>query len=83
MEKYLFSPLQLKVLKILGSRRMQITDITAKVYKHKRKPKGANIRIATAVDRINQKCDVHGLDWFLHGVGGGRQGKLVWKDHNL
>ena len=76
----MFSPLENKILKILGRRKLTVTQITGSIFNRRKKSIDANNGIAHAIRRINSKCDYHRLNWFLNGVGRGRGGKLVWKD---
>lgn len=78
--KEIFSPMETKILRVLGRRKMMIGEITKKMYDHKKGPIGANNGVGTAIRRINIKCDYHKLPWFLNGSGVGRGGKEVWKD---
>lgn len=77
--KEIFSPTETKILKIVGKRRIKIVDITKLVYKGKKKPVTANHTVATAIRRINLKCDYYKLSWSLCGSGFGRLGKTVWR----
>lgn len=76
----MFSPLQEKILKILGRKSMTIVDITTAVYSRKKKHFSANNGVGNAIRRINEKCNYHKLAWFLNGFGAGRSGRTVWKD---
>lgn len=80
MDKTIFSPLQIKVLRVLGRRRLSIEKITQGVYAHKKRPVDSTNGVGQAVRRINRKCKYHKLPWFLNGMGKGRSGKVVWKD---
>lgn len=81
--KELFSPTENKVLKILGRRKLTITEIREKFYEdEKEEPLNPNNVISSVVNRINKKVEYHNLDWFINGVGLGRGGKTVWKDQN-
>ena len=75
-----FSPTETKVLKILGRRKMTISEIAAAFYDDKT-PMDPNNVIGLAIRRINRKCERQGLPWYLNGKGAGRAGKTVWKDH--
>jgi hypothetical protein len=75
-----FSPLETKVLEILGKGTMTIGEITTAIYYRKLKPFEANNTVARAVRRINEKCKFHKLSWFLNSNGRGRGGKSVWRD---
>ena len=75
----LFSSTELKVLKVLSTRKMTIEKITKQVYKNDKKlPMNAHIVIAGLVRRINKKCEFYDLKWKLEGEGLGRTGKTFW-----
>ncbi len=77
----LFSPQENRILKILGKKKKTIIEITDELYKGKNSiPLTANNGVASAVRRINRKCEYHKTPWFLNGMGGGRAGKTVWRD---
>jgi hypothetical protein len=76
----MFSPLENKILKVLGHRKLTILEITRLVHEHKRQPFGANNGIGFAIRKINKKCKYHKLNWFLNGMGYGRGGRTVWRD---
>lgn len=76
----LFSPLETKILEVLGRKTMSIHDITEQAYSEADEPLGANNTIGTAIRRINEKCEYHELDWFLNGEGVGRGGRTIWKE---
>ena len=75
----MFSATEKKVLKIIGRKKMTITDITKKLYKGERRLTGNN-STAGVVRRINMKCYHHDLKWCLDGRGAGRAGRTVWRD---
>jgi len=82
--KNIFSPTEKDILRILGTKKMTITQLTAKFYDVKLdEPFGANNLIAAVVRRINAKCAYHKLPWILKSVGTGRKGKTVWKSKVL
>jgi DNA-binding response OmpR family regulator len=74
----LFSPTEMKILKILGRRKMKIGEIAEKLYGKKKL--NTNTIVTQLVRRINNKCEYHKLSWFINGKGAGRGGKTVWKD---
>lgn len=77
----LFSPMENQILKIVGKRRISISDITEKyIEKFESNALRPNIVISGAIKNINKKCKRHKLKWYLNGCGGGRSGKIVWKD---
>lgn len=75
----IFSPTEAKILKILGRRKLTITELTEKFHEGK-PPAEANNTIAAAVRRIRMKTLVHDLNWTIHSFGMGRAGKTVWRD---
>lgn len=75
----MFSPTEERVLKILGKRRMSLTDIA---HRFNDQCYDKNARAASAIRRINKKCRYHKLDWFINGYGVGRGGRTVWKDRH-
>jgi len=77
----LFSPTELKVLRMLGKKKMTITEVAKKYFS--RSPQHVfdpNAVVYTAIRRINKKCEFHQLPFFINGVGIGRGGRTVWKD---
>lgn len=75
----MLSPSEKKVLKIIGKKRLMISEITNRFYESDL-PFGANNRIASIIRRINTKSEYHRLNWFLNGAGCGRSGRLIWRD---
>jgi len=75
----LFSPTELRVLKLLGKKKLTVTKLTEEYFKKEKKPLNPNAVISSAVIRINRKCKYHKLNWFVNGCGGGRGGKEIWK----
>lgn len=73
-----FSKAEIKVLQILGDKKMTISEITNKFYGEA--PFDANNIIAGVVRRIVGKCDYYDLDFTLKGEGSGRHGKTVWRE---
>ncbi len=81
MRDSVFSPSEQKILAILGRKRMTLTQITEKFYKgwvttHL----DASVPIASAIRRINRKCEKFHMGWKLAGEGTGRHGKTVWRE---
>jgi len=75
----MFSDLQNKVIKVLGDKKMSITDISKKVYKDDPKtPLAPNNSIVSTIHYINLKCEKHGLKWYIYGEGKGQYGKIVY-----
>jgi tagatose-1,6-bisphosphate aldolase len=75
----LFSKSEQKVIKVLGRKKMTITDLVKGFYRSKR-PVDANNKIGTYVRRIQKKCKFHDLPWTLEGIGAGRNGRTVWRE---
>lgn len=75
-----FSPTELAVVKIIGRRKMSISEIAEKYYEDKVPPINPRNTIAGIVIRVNLKCEYYNFDWFLNGEGTGRHGKTVWRD---
>lgn len=82
MNDDIFSPTELKVLEILGRRKMKISQITAEILEGRRVYLQDQNHVAGAIRRINEKCERHNLPWFLNGIGLGRGGRVVWKDRH-
>lgn len=77
--KDIFSPTEAKILKLLGKRKLTITELTEKFHDG-HPPAEANNNIAAAVRRIRLKTVVHDLNWTIKSFGMGRAGKTVWRD---
>lgn len=77
-----FSPMEEKVIKIIGKNHgISIQRVAGKYYNGRRKkPFNPGNTMAGTIKRINKKCSYHRLDWFINSVGGGRSGKQVWVD---
>jgi hypothetical protein len=75
-----FSPNETKVLEVLGSRKMKLTEIASKVFGRKNDLLNPNNSVAYCVLSINKKCKKNKLDWHIKGYGLGRNGKLIWKE---
>lgn len=81
MTKEIFSTRESKIIKILGKRKMTIAQITERLYKDVKKAAfGMNNNVASAIRRINAKCEHHDIPWHLNGMGAGRGGRTVWRD---
>ena len=76
----MFSEREMKILKILGRKKMMIADITKEYYKGAPTPLNPKITIASAIRRIAAKCEHYKLDWTVKGEGAGRTGRKVWKE---
>lgn len=74
----MFSDNEEKVLKILGNKKMSITEITHEFFDGDVPFEGSN-RVAGVVRRIESKVNGSDLSWTLEGEGTGRKGKVIWK----
>lgn len=77
----MFSPIEERVLKLLGKTEATISELAKDYFKGRKKPYDPNAVISSAVLRINRKCKYYRLDWFINSYGLGRSGKTVWKEH--
>jgi hypothetical protein len=73
----MFSDTENKVLKMLGRKKLTIKELAdmnfdVRVF-------DSSAVIASAIRRINKKCEYHKLDWHIAGEGLGRGGRTVWK----
>lgn len=76
----LFSPIERKVLNLLGSKKKSIGQLADLYFLTSHKgPINPNATVSQAVLRINRKCEYHGLKWHLESDGLGRGGKTVWR----
>lgn len=74
-----FSPIQEKIIEVLGTKKMKVTDIAKEVYKGSReKPLVPSNAIISAISYINLKCMKNKLNWRIEGEGSGRNGKTVY-----
>lgn len=78
----MFSMTEERILEVLGRKKMTVLEITAALYDIKRFPESRNT-ISNMIRRINLKCRLNNLDWYLNANGGGRHGKLVWKEKKV
>lgn len=69
-----------EILKIVGRRKMTISEIAERFYGTDCPFEPGNV-VASAVRRINKKCERHELPWTLEGEGGGRHGRTVWRQN--
>jgi len=74
----MFSPTEEKILKLLGNKKLPITELAEKYFKGAKKPINPNNTVSCAIVRINRKCKYYKLDWSVEGSGLGRHGKTVW-----
>lgn len=74
----MLSPMEKKIVKIIGKKEISIKDITKQYYGKEKKPIGANNNIAAAIRRIILKCSYYNVDWIIDGKGTGRRGRIVW-----
>lgn len=76
----IFSPIQHKVLVTLGNKSMKLADLAEKVYADAvPKPLSPRTAVRSAIEFINYKCEMKGLDWKLKTEGMGRNGATVKK----
>lgn len=73
----LFSPVQNKVLKVLGNRSMKLTRLAELVYLNSEKPLRPATAIRSAIQYINWKCERDKLNWKIISEGMGRNGATV------
>lgn len=73
-----FSDAELKILKIVGRRKMHVTAISDSFYEKTSTQEERNY-IAGVVRRIKRKCDRYHMTWTIDGKGGGRSGRIVWR----
>ena len=62
----MFSSREEEVLKALGSKTLTFGEIANRVFKKVEMPIDSGIKMNNSVKRINNKCEVYGLDWYLH-----------------
>jgi hypothetical protein len=74
-----FSDAERELLRILGRRKMTITQIVSR-WDGSSHALDRNNYIASVIRRINKKCKFYGLKFIIAGKGGGRAGKTVWKE---
>ena len=77
--KQILSPTELKVMKILGRKKMTIAEITKELYKRRKRPFRVHNTIATCVNRITEKTEFYDLNWTLESKKLGRS-KVVWRE---
>ena len=71
-----------EIISLVGHKKMTISEIADEIYKSDKPLEPSNV-IASALRRINRKCDLHGLPWTLEGKGGGRHGRTVWRQKRI
>jgi hypothetical protein len=67
-----------KVLKILGDKKLTISQLAKVYYRGSKGPVNPNNTVSGIVLRINRKVEYHNLSWFIKSAGLGRHGKTVW-----
>lgn len=77
----MFSETEEKILKILGNKKMSITEVAEKFFKTSPPTLNPNATISGTVIHINKKCKFHKLTWTIDGEGMGRKGKTIWIRH--
>ena len=76
----MFSPTELKILKLINKRKVKISELAKVFYEDDSLPINPGNAISGAILRINKKCIFHDLNWYIAGYGLGRHGKTVWKE---
>ena len=74
-----FNAKEEKILKIIGKKKIRITEITKQFY-GRNVPENGAIMIASSVRQIANKAKWKRLDWRIQGEGLGRRGRTVWKE---
>lgn len=76
-----FSPVQDRILKVLGNKQMKLVDLADKVYaESKSKPMSPRTAVRSAIQFINWKCEMQSLPWRIETDGAmGRNGCVVRK----
>lgn len=80
MRGEIFSPMERRILwriEYHGGRGISIERITDSIYR--RRTINSQNTVAGAIRKINQKCDENNLNFTIESIGGGRSGKIVWK----
>jgi hypothetical protein len=77
----IFSPIQTRILKVLGNKTMKLSVLAEKVYQESEtKPMSPRTAVRSAIQFINWKCEMQGLDWRIETDGAmGRNGCTVRK----
>ena len=60
-----FSEREQKIIKIIGRKKITLSDISTELFKDGCKPFDTDISVANSVRRIIKKCSFHALDWTL------------------
>lgn len=74
-----FSTHEQMILKILGSSKMTIHQLSEGFYGSRSLPFEGRNYVAKIIRRISAKCEIHKLRWTIKGKGGGRGGRTVWR----
>lgn len=76
-----FSPVQTRILEVLGNKRMKLTELAEEVYmKSESKPMSPRTAVRSAIQFINWKCEMQDLKWRIETDGAmGRNGCIVRK----
>ena len=75
----MFSNHERKVVKILGTREMTVSNVTKVFYDERKMPLQGDNYIAGVIRNVTKKCEFYNLDWTINGDGAGRAGRTVWK----
>ncbi len=60
-----FSDREQDIIKIIGRKRITLTEISVELFKKRDEPFDSVISVSNAVRRIVKKCSYHNLDWTL------------------
>lgn len=78
----MFSPNELKIISIIGKKKIKISEIGEKFYKGKKTPENSRIIIANTISRIDKKCKKNkSIKFKVKGFGIGSKGKTVWLEN--
>lgn len=61
----MFSDRENQILKLIGSKKTTVREISSKFFTDKNKPFDAEICINNSIRRIIEKCEYHKLDWTI------------------
>jgi len=75
-----FSVNEERIIKIIGRKKMTISDITDSFYDYSLIPINGRVYVASVIRRIKKKCEYYpSLMWTFDGRGNGRAGRTVWR----
>lgn len=61
----MFSEREEKIIKIIGRKKITISDIDESLFTDETRPLDSTIHVANSVSRIIEKCEYHKLNWTL------------------